>query len=171
MEGADQDLQSVQAKQYYLRKNILEEGYDADQFASYLGEIKPDGFDLTLWTLSELKDVVKKYKSTMTKPNAEPEEAEEEIISVEKSLPKEFENFPVMHTPTESDIIEANAPVSVLPVAPQVSDLKPRKTKIESKPKAEDRKEDTFDDIADPYERMMRIVTQYEIKCKPKYPI
>ena len=55
-------MESLEKKQEYLRNNILEKGYDADEFMSYLQDKKTeDGIDLNLWTFSELKDIVKVF--------------------------------------------------------------------------------------------------------------
>ena len=55
-------MESLEKKQEYLRNNILEKGYDADEFMSYLQDKRSDdGIDLNLWSFSELKDVVKVF--------------------------------------------------------------------------------------------------------------
>ena len=49
-------------KQNYLRENILEKGYDAEDFVSYLTIKKgDDGVNLSNWTLEELKSLVQEY--------------------------------------------------------------------------------------------------------------
>ena len=50
----------LQEKQAYLRENVLEKGYDADEFMSFLKSKKGEnGLDLNNWTLNELKNSVK----------------------------------------------------------------------------------------------------------------
>ena len=49
-------------KQNYLRENILEKGYDAEDFVSYLTIKKgDDGVNLNNWSLEELKSLVQEY--------------------------------------------------------------------------------------------------------------
>ena len=49
-------------KQNYLRENILDKGYEAEDFVSYLIQKKGDeGVDLSNWTLNELQFVVQEY--------------------------------------------------------------------------------------------------------------
>ena len=52
----------LQEKQAYLRENVLEKGYDADEFMSFLKSKKGEnGLDLNNWTLNELKNSVKLF--------------------------------------------------------------------------------------------------------------
>jgi hypothetical protein len=168
MLGRGADMDSIQAKQYYLRRNILEEGYDADEFGEYLSVMKPDGFDLNTWTMAELKAVVQKYKSLKEKPNVDPEEAEDAFINGEKSLPTEFQDFPQMDLPQVGDLGNSTVDQSSIPPQnPLDPQCQPNQKNKASRSDLGLEKENNFDDISDPYERMMRIVTQYEIKCKP----
>ena len=66
-------------KQNYLRENILDKGYEAEDFVTYLTSKKGDeGINLGNWSLEELKSIVQQFKSQhMQKPN-EGEEAPEE---------------------------------------------------------------------------------------------
>ena len=49
-------------KQNYLRENILDKGYEAEDFVTYLTSKKGDeGMNLTNWSLEELKSVVQEY--------------------------------------------------------------------------------------------------------------
>jgi hypothetical protein len=57
----DDDLN---AKQTFLRENILEKGYDAEDFMKLLQNKKGEsGLDLLSWTMSELKDAVREFVS------------------------------------------------------------------------------------------------------------
>lgn len=50
----------LELKQTYLREEILEQDYDTEEFLEYLIKIKGENAaDLNLWTLSELKIVMK----------------------------------------------------------------------------------------------------------------
>ena len=62
---------SLEAKQEYLRTQILDKGYDADNFMAFLQEKKgEDGVDLSNWNITELKDAVSEFTS-IYKPNEE----------------------------------------------------------------------------------------------------
>ena len=51
-------------KQNFLRKNILEKGYDGNQFALFLKSKKGEaGSDISNWTMPDLYDVVKEFIS------------------------------------------------------------------------------------------------------------
>ena len=58
MSDSDSELE----KQNYLRENILNKGYEAEHFVSYLTSKKgEEGVDLSNWSLDELKNVVQEY--------------------------------------------------------------------------------------------------------------
>ena len=49
-------------KQAYLRENILEKGYDAEEFMKHLQNKKGESsLDLSLWNLDELKEAVNEF--------------------------------------------------------------------------------------------------------------
>ena len=59
---------SDEEKQNYLRENILDKGYDAEDFVAYLTSKKGDeGVDLGNWSLNELKLIVQEYIFTHPK--------------------------------------------------------------------------------------------------------
>ena len=81
-------MESIEEKQEYLRTNILENGYDADEFLSYLQEKKgEEGVDLNLWNFQELKLVVEEFTS-----NHKSNKSLEQINNNEKEIEKEIEN-------------------------------------------------------------------------------
>ena len=52
----------LEQKQNFLRMNILEKGYDAEQFMNFLQSKKGDlGLDLNNWTLNELTSAVQEF--------------------------------------------------------------------------------------------------------------
>ena len=56
------DSDSELEKKNYLRENILNKGYEAEDFVSYLTSKKgEEGVDLSNWSLDELKNVVQEY--------------------------------------------------------------------------------------------------------------
>ena len=60
----------LEKKQTFLRANILEKGYDAEEFMNFLqtknGEF---GLDLNNWNISELKIAVQEFISSLEKDN------------------------------------------------------------------------------------------------------
>ena len=70
----DDDLKEKQA---YLRENILEKGYDAEEFMTVLQNIKgASGLDLMNWTMSELNDIVMQFIEEKQLQESHPEEEE-----------------------------------------------------------------------------------------------
>ena len=66
---------SLEVKQEYLRTQILDKGYDADNFMAFLQEKKgEDGVDLSNWNISELKDAVTEFTSIYKPIESEKEE-------------------------------------------------------------------------------------------------
>ena len=75
-------MESIEEKQEYLRTNILENGYDAEEFLSYLQDKKgEEGVDLNLWSFQELKNVVEEF--TLNHGSVE---KQEEIKNLEKPI-------------------------------------------------------------------------------------
>ena len=62
------DNNSEEEKQNYLRENILDKGFDAEDFVLFLTQKKGDeGVDLKNWSLNELKFLVQEYISVHSK--------------------------------------------------------------------------------------------------------
>lgn len=56
--------ETIDEKQSYLRKNILEKGYDGEKFLIFLQSIKgADAENLSLWSMKELNEVVNNFVS------------------------------------------------------------------------------------------------------------
>ena len=79
-------------KQTFLRENILEKGYDPEDFMKLLQSKKGElGLDLSSWSMDELREAVKEF----TKENSDFEEGNENISP--GNLPKDENdenNFP-----------------------------------------------------------------------------
>ena len=79
-------------KQTFLRENILEKGYDPEDFMKLLQSKKGElGLDLSSWSMDELREAVKEF----TKENSDFEEGNENISP--ENLPKDENdenNFP-----------------------------------------------------------------------------
>ena len=59
---------SQEEKQNYLRENILEKGYDPNQFVSFLQSKKgEEGSDISNWTMEDLQQVVQEFISINSK--------------------------------------------------------------------------------------------------------
>ena len=48
-------------KQIYLKENILDAGYDPNQFAMYMMSLKENGTNISVWTIEELEDIVNSF--------------------------------------------------------------------------------------------------------------
>ena len=59
---------TIKQKQHFLRKKIIEEGYDPLPFTEYLSSQRENGHDIETWTLKDLTDVVNKYIEISPKP-------------------------------------------------------------------------------------------------------
>ena len=60
----------LEKKQTFLRANILEKGYDAEEFMNFLQTKKGEfGLDLNNWNISELKIAVQEFISSLEKDN------------------------------------------------------------------------------------------------------
>ncbi len=59
----------LEYKQNYLRTEIIDQGYDPENFSKFLSQEKGEiGLDLNNWTFEELKESVSKFKSINHKP-------------------------------------------------------------------------------------------------------
>ena len=65
-------MDSDEEKQNYLRVNILEKGYEAEDFVAFLTTKKgEEGVNLSNWTLNELQGLVQEYILTHPKQNVQ----------------------------------------------------------------------------------------------------
>ena len=72
---ADKDIEE---KQNYLRENILDKGYDTNDFTIFLKAKKgEDGEDVSNWTMPELEQVVKEFISLVGEPKKKQEQTDE----------------------------------------------------------------------------------------------
>ena len=68
--------EDIQTKQQYLRKEIIDEGYDPGDFNSYMCSIRnEEDIDLDAWTLEELRNVVESFKEEVMKKQQEEQES------------------------------------------------------------------------------------------------
>ena len=88
----EEKYSNVEAKQEYLRKEIIEKGLSPDDFINYITNLKGENaYDLNLWNLKELQDIVEQYKESLNPKNQEEkkEEQKEEIKEELKEKKKE----------------------------------------------------------------------------------
>ena len=116
---------SQEEKQNYLREKILEKGYDVNQFVQFLIDKKGEnGADVAVWTMSDLKIVVKEF----IKLNGG-EIEEEEPPKQESKPPKKISMFDFLGETKQK-------PKPQTQVQTQKKELEPVKpqTKVESQP-------------------------------------
>ena len=82
-------------KQNYLRENILDKGYEAEDFVTYLTSKKGDeGINLGNWSLEELKSVVQEYISN--NPLNNKQEAENNTYQANNTIPNNLVQNPIL---------------------------------------------------------------------------
>ncbi len=58
--------ESLEEKQQYLRSEIIEQGYDPDEFSNYMGSLREDNsLDLETWSFADLQTVVNNFRAQM----------------------------------------------------------------------------------------------------------
>ena len=93
---------SQEEKQNYLRENILEKGYDANQFVEFLKSKKGEaGSDISNWSMVDLHEVVQEFISRNSP------EKESELIS-----PQQQEAVNQSNQNISSSVIKINIPKS-----------------------------------------------------------
>jgi hypothetical protein len=55
-------MDNIEEKQTLLRTEIINKGYDGDDFLDYLSNLKEGEIDLKNWNINELTIAVKKYQ-------------------------------------------------------------------------------------------------------------
>ena len=82
-------------KQNYLRENILDKGYEAEDFVTYLTSKKGDeGMNLMNWSLEELKSVVQEY--IQNNPLNDKNESENTINQPNNDLQNNLVSNPIL---------------------------------------------------------------------------
>ena len=77
--------EDIQNKQAYLRENVLEKGYDADEFMAFLQEKKGEnGLDLNTWTMKELTKAVADFINDKDKENEQEDEINTNMNKIEE---------------------------------------------------------------------------------------
>ena len=60
-------MESIEDKQNYLRSEIIDKGFDPDDFFQFLSSLKEGEVDLQNWYMNELIDIVNQYKINIEK--------------------------------------------------------------------------------------------------------
>ena len=77
--------EKIEQKQQYLRSEIIDQGYNPDDFSEFMGSIRgEENLDLQAWTLSELQNVVYQYKSKIS--DSIKQEQEQKDQNVEQQM-------------------------------------------------------------------------------------
>ena len=77
--------ENIQEKQAYLRENVLEKAYDADEFMSFLQQKKGEnGLDLNNWTMNELIKAVNEFIHDKNKENQPEEENNNNLNKIDE---------------------------------------------------------------------------------------
>ena len=74
--------EKIEQKQQYLRSEIIDQGYNPDDFSEFMGSIRgEENLDLQTWSLSELQNVVFQYKSKISDSIKQEQEQKEQNLA------------------------------------------------------------------------------------------
>ena len=105
--------EDIQNKQAYLRENVLEKGYDADEFMEFLQEKKGEnGLDLNTWTMKELTKAVKDFINDKNKENEKEDEINTNMNKIEdvdeKNILSQRESMSINNNDNINNIIKTD---------------------------------------------------------------
>ena len=99
-------------KQNYLRENILNMGYNADEFMQYLSYLKgEDGLDLSNWTFEELKSTVNEFISQKNNSNINPNNNYNNINKNENNILNKINSIVSSEINMNNDIYDNNTKI------------------------------------------------------------
>jgi LysM repeat protein len=77
---------TIETKQEFLRKEIIEQGYDGEEFQDFMTSMHPNQTDIDLseWDMTELQAVVIKFKTEVSKGNIK--KSEPALSKMRKSI-------------------------------------------------------------------------------------
>ena len=83
--------ENIEAKQQFLRSQIIDQGYNPDDFSTFMGTIKgEEGLNIESWSLEDLKLVVNQYKLKISELQGQQEQQTEKTnVSNEIKFQKE----------------------------------------------------------------------------------
>ena len=98
--------ESLEDKQQFLRIEVLEQGYDPQDFSQFMMTIKnEENINLEQWSMAEIKNAVESYKAKileMQQSQQQTEEKQEPIQKNENNL-KEEENKEQIQSETQEN--------------------------------------------------------------------
>ena len=84
--------ESIEAKQQYLRSEIIDQGYNPDDFSNYMGNIRgEEGLNLETWSFADLQTVVNQFKVDMAQYQSQ-QQAEETNLPPQNETQNQEEN-------------------------------------------------------------------------------
>ena len=99
-------------KQNYLRENILNMGYNADEFMQYLSYLKgEDGLDLSNWTFEELKSTVNEFISQKNNSNINPNNNYNNVNKNENNILNKINSIVSSEINMNNDIYDNNTKI------------------------------------------------------------
>jgi hypothetical protein len=90
-------------KQLFLRKNIIERGYDPLPFTDYLSQQRENGHDIENWSLKDLEEVVNKYIEITPKPEISAVISDQYASEIDESNDEEEKHATKTELATEKD--------------------------------------------------------------------
>ena len=79
--------ENIEAKQQFLRSQIIDQGYNPDDFSTFMGTIKgEEGLNIESWSLEDLKLVVNQYKLKISELQGQQEQ------QTEKTKEEDYQN-------------------------------------------------------------------------------
>lgn len=86
---------SIEEKQQFLRSEILDKGYDPNQFGAFLVSKKgEDGADLTIWSIPELQQVFGEFIASIGDTSEKVQNLEQNQIEETQETENKVENQP-----------------------------------------------------------------------------
>jgi len=117
MEQSDEQVEQRLQKQIFLKQNIVEKGYDKQEFAEFMNQIKDSNSNIDMWSLEEIKQIVLNFQNqcepVLNPDNLSSEESVDlepqikennDIHNVEKDKNFDFEQ--ILRSPCEKENIK-----------------------------------------------------------------
>ena len=113
---------SLEAKQQYLRSEIIEQGYDPEEFSNYMGSLREDNsLDLETWSFEDLQAVVNSFRTQMAQRqqqiqnNPQQEESQKKEQEQGQEIPQEQEQKNDLPQEGKEEDIESAVKDSTIP--------------------------------------------------------
>ena len=99
--------ESLEEKQLYLRTEIIDQGYNPEDFSSFMGSIRGDNnLDLDTWSFADLQTVVTQFKSQISQIQNQQQQYPQQNENQEQpqEQPQEQNNNDTAQNAKEDDI-------------------------------------------------------------------